>query len=169
MGSFKFFKKNSIDITLPEGILNGYYNHNIPYDNIRPYYKSYCGVDFLSEINVITYNDISKADNFVNVIILGVVIDNVVYCSETFHDEWEFPDNLDYSKKYIFEYISVPYFMMEQTNVEEDAWEEVMHENNFGMAEGLTPEEHRESERQGVYIEFSNRIELLEEMLRVNL
>ena len=176
MRNFKFFKKNSLDTTLPEGILNGYYNHNIPYDNLRPYFKSYCGVDFLSEINVTTYNDISKADDFVNVIILGVVIDGVVHHSETFHDEWIFPDNLDNDKKYIYEYITVPYFMIDQTNVEEDSWEEVMFENNHGMVEGeipqrSTPEEYREMEQQGqgVYLEFDNRIQLLEEMIRVNL
>jgi hypothetical protein len=89
MKNFKFFSKNEEDKKhYPIGILNGYYNHNMPYDELRPYHKHCCGVDVYSEVEATTFNDLMVLDKWVNVWILGILIDGVVYRSEYIGDEF---------------------------------------------------------------------------------
>ena len=161
MKEFKLLSKNAE--LIPQGILNGYYNHNIPYDDLKPYFKSCCGVDIYSEVEVTTYDELMLLDKWVNVWVLGVVIDGVVYSCENIGDKLDLPSNWESNKKYIYEYMIVTYDMLDKTNAEDDAWEETVYEINH-----LNPEIQPEKEG-GVYVDLSNRLTMLEDILKHNI
>jgi hypothetical protein len=176
MEKFKFFLKENINETYPEGILNGYYNYNMPYDELRPYYKSCCGVDIYSEVEATTHNDLMILDKWVNVWITSVLIDGVVYRSEHVGDQWNFPENWVEDKRYIYEFMIITYPMLDETDISEDSWEEVMVDNNY--IENYVPpidlpqrEENdapQPPDERGVYIRTSDRLVMLEDAISYN-
>jgi hypothetical protein len=170
MKTFKFFTKSNINESYPEGILNGYYNHNMPYDQLRPYYKSCCGVDVYSEVEATTYNDLMLLDSWVNVWILGVIIDGEVYRSQHIGDDWEFPNNWEEDKKYIYEYMIITYPMLDQTDISEDSMDEVMVDNHYdGEVELPQREEDDEpvpTREGGIFLRTSDRLVMLEDIIR---
>jgi hypothetical protein len=172
MKNFKFFTKEKINELYPEGILNGYYNHNMPYDELRPYHKSCCGVDIYSEVEATTHEDLMVLDKWVNVWITGVLIDGVVYRSEHIGDEWEFPENWDKDKRYIYEFMVITYAMLEQTDISEDSWEEVMVDYHYVEPVELPQREENDApqppDERGVFVRTSDRLVMLEDIIRYN-
>jgi hypothetical protein len=173
MKNFKFFTRDKINLSYPEGILNGYYNHNMPYDDLRPYYKSCCGVDVFSEVMATTYDELMLLDNWVNVWVLGMRIDGVVYCSEGIQDDWDFPDNWESDKKYIYEYMIITYPMLDETNINEDSWNEVVNDIENAEVSELPQREVdttlRPESNDGVYIRTSDRLVMMEDIITFNL
>ncbi len=159
MKNFKFFSKEKINELYPEGILNGYYNHNMPYDELRPYHKSCCGVDIYSEVEATTYEDLMELDQWVNVWVLGVLIDGVVYRSENIHSEWEFPENWETDKRYIYEFMIITYPMIDQTDINNDSWEEVVVDSHYTDTVELPQREENDD---------SDRLAVLENIIRHN-
>ena len=172
MKNFKFFTKEKINELYPEGILNGYYNHNMPYDELRPYHKSCCGIDIYSEVEATTHEDLMVLDKWVNVWIMGVLINGVVYRSEHVNDEWEFPENWDKDKRYIYEFMIVTYAMLEQTDISEDSWEEVMVDYHYVEPVELPQREENDApqppDNRGVFVRTSDRLVMLEDIIRYN-
>lgn len=170
MKNFKFFSKENIKQHYPEGLLNGYYNHNMPYDDLRPYHKSCCGVDVFSEVEATTYNDLMILDNWVNVWVLGILIDGVVHCSENIGDDWEFPENWVEDKKYIYEYMIITYPMLDDMDNGQDSWEEVVREQILypepvDLPQREVNNEPRPVSEDGVFIRTSDRMVMLEDMI----
>lgn len=175
MRDFKFFSKEKINQSYPIGILNGYYNHNMPYSDLRPYYCSRCNVDIFSEVNATTYDDLMVIDNWVNVEILSVIIDGVVYSSEGVGIEWEFPNNWESDKKYIYEYMLITYPMIDNMDISEDSWNEVVNEINSPEVPELPQRDDNSLEPRpedrgdgSVFIDMSDRIKMLEDIIRYN-
>jgi hypothetical protein len=172
MKNFKFFSKEKINELYPEGILNGYYNYNMPYDELRPYHKSCCGVDIYSEVEATTYEDLMLLEKWVNVWVLGVLIDGTVHRSENIHTEWEFPENWQEDKRYIYEFMIITYPMLDETDIAEDSWEEVMVDNIYDESIELPQREENEPPMQpdnrGVFVRTSDRLVMLEDIIRYN-
>ena len=178
MKDFKFFSKENIKQQYPEGILNGYYNHNMPYDELRPYHKSCCDVDVFSEVEATTYNDLMVLDKWVNVWVLGVLIDGVVYRSENIGDQWDFPDNWEEDKRYIYEFMVITYPMLDQSDIGEDSWEEIVREDTLYSEPVELPQREVDNEPrpEGVpgidghtFIRTSDRLVLLEDVILFNM
>lgn len=174
MRNFKFLLKENVNETYPEGILNGYYNYNMPYDDLRPFYKCFGGVDIFSEVNETTWDELDKLDKFVYVRVLGVMIDGRIYSSIGVNDEWEFPENWNSNGRYIYEYMLVPHAIMRKSEetIEDDSWEEIVFDSYYPENVELPQrEEHEpmEPDSEGVFIRMSDRLVMLEDVIKYNL
>jgi hypothetical protein len=96
----------------------------------------------------------------------------VVYRSEHIGDEWEFPENWDKDKRYIYEFMIVTYAMLEQTDISEDSWEEVMVDYHYVEPVELPQREENDApqppDNRGVFVRTSDRLVMLEDIIRYN-
>jgi hypothetical protein len=168
MQKFKFFTKEKINQSYPLGILNGYYNHNMTYDELRPYHKSCCGVDIYSEVEATTYEELMDLEKWVTVLITGVLIDGVVYHSKHTYDDWEFPENWFEDKKYIYEFIIITHQMLNQADISDDAWNEVLMESYYDETIELPQREYvppMPPNDEGVNVRMTDRLVMLEDII----
>jgi hypothetical protein len=103
---------------------------------------------------------------------MGVLIDGVVYRSEHVGDEWEFPENWDKDKRYIYEFMIITYAMIDQTDISEDSWEEVMVDYHYVEPVELPQREENAPpmppDNRGVFVRTSDRLVMLEDIIRYN-
>jgi hypothetical protein len=168
MQKFKFFTKEKINQSYPQGILNGYYNHNMPYDDVRPFYKSCCGVDIYSEVEATTHEELMDLEKWVSVWVTAVLIDGVVYSSKYIGDELEFPENWDENKRYIYEFAIITYPMLDQTDISDDSWNEVLMESYYDETIELPQREYvppMPPNNEGVNVRITDRLVMLEDFI----